>query len=616
MRKTGWVDELQGVDDMVKPRVDVEHRRLRRLKTISVKLTLFAMALGILPVVFASSVLMIKMENIVERELLRSYRWLVSEHMSNAVEKIEEYVSYLRFTAQNTTILNVLTADGENTYLRGKAISAEVYKTIAMKNRREIRDCLIYSNADAKIYGTRVTTLLGRTEQDWYDKGWNGREDCLLDVSWDGRQLLVFIEPLIKVDVAGLSNQRLGAIRLELYLDGLFEPASDAADGTEDYQLALYDMGGKCLYASQSGVQDILADWRPGSAESDVELQTLGSYTLIRQPLDEYGLTLVYLFDNNEITVQKQAVKRMIYPLLLLLVAVIAICALIYFRNFSRRINRLVGKFRIAATGDLTPQAPIGGEDELAMLDARFDQMLLEMNELNRRNDAQRSAIREARYRNLQLQINPHFLYNTLETISAIGAVHGVFQICEICEKLGSLFRYSLGKNEGKYTALANELQQTQNYIFIQQVRYKFEVYYSIDLDPGEAYVLRFLLQPIVENAIIHGLAQRVDPGTLEVHAYLEHGCLVLCVRDDGVGMDECTLANLRAHIAADMDSREEVDKVGVCNISRRIHTEFGEGYGLEVVSWLGHGTEFRLRLPYLTGEMIANDEVQVAARG
>ena len=106
-------------------------------------------------------------------------------------------------------------------------------------------------------------------------------------------------------------------------------------------------------------------------------------------------------------------------------------------------------------------------------------------------------------------------------------------------------------RNEGKYTALANEIRQTQNYIFIQQVRYKFEVYYSIDLDADEAYVLRFLLQPIVENAILHGLARRADPGTLEVHAYLDQADLMICIRDDGVGMDADTLANLRALIAA-----------------------------------------------------------------
>lgn len=306
----------------------------------------------------------------------------------------------------------------------------------------------------------------------------------------------------------------------------------------------------------------------------------------------------------------------MIYPLVLVLVAVIAACAMIYFRSFSQRVNKLVRKFRIAATGDLMPKPPIGGEDEIAMLDSQFDQMLCEMNELNRRNDAQRNTIREARYRNLQLQINPHFLYNTLETISAIGAVHGVFQVCDLCEKLGSVFRYSLGKNEGKYTALANEIRQTQNYIFIQQVRYKFEVYYSIDLDADEAYVLRFLLQPIVENAILHGLARRADPGTLEVHAYLDRADLMICIRDDGVGMDADTLANLRALIAADTDSREDVTKVGVWNISQRIRSEFGDSYGLEVDSWPGHGTEFRLRLPYLTGEMIVNDEVQAAARG
>ena len=157
----------------------------------------------------------------------------------------------------------------------------------------------------------------------------------MLDVSWDGRRLLTFIEPLIKVDVAGMSNEKLGAIRLELYLDGLFAPSFEQSAEAEDYQLALFDDQGECLYTSQSSVPDILADWTPAPDCSDMEMHSLNSYTLIQRPLAEYGLTLVYLFDNNEKTLQKQALKRMIYPLVLALVAVIAACAMIYFRSFS-----------------------------------------------------------------------------------------------------------------------------------------------------------------------------------------------------------------------------------------------------------------------------------------
>lgn len=238
------------------------------------------------------------------------------------------------------------------------------------------------------------------------------------------------------------------------------------------------------------------------------------------------------------------------------------------------------------------------------------------MDALNRKSYAQQTAIREAQYRNLQLQINPHFLYNTLETISAIGAVHGAFQVCDLCQKLGDIFRYSLGKNEGKYTAVADELRQTRNYIFIQQVRYRFEAFYSVDVDPDEVYMLRFLLQPIVENAVLHGLAKRDEPGVLEVYIGRRGDDLEIRISDDGAGMSPEQLDALSRSLRENTDQRENNSNIGVWNISQRIRLSYGEPYGVEVQSRPGQGSTFTLLLPMITKGMIENDEVQTADRG
>ena len=451
-------------------RADASEVRLSR--SIVIRLTAFALLISVFPIFLISSMLLLRMEDMTERELIQSYQWLVSEHLGNVEDALERYESSLRYTTSNTTILEALSSTGGNAYLLGSVVSTEVFKTVTMENHREVRDCIVYST-DAPAYGTRVTTFTEVVEREWLSRGWNGGEDWFVDEGWDGRKLMSFVMPLDVVDVDAFVTRRAGLIRLDLYLDELFAPTRG---GEREYQVVLLDQDGGTLYSSGAGLEDVVANWMQASGAKQ-GVQMLGSFAVLSDVLPEYGMTMLYLFDINELNLQKKALKEMIYPWALAIALVIVLGAYGYFRHFSRRVNVLLEKFRIAGAGDLSPTEPIGGEDEIAVLDRRFGQMLREMDALNRKSYAQQTAIREAKYRNLQLQINPHFLYNTLETISAIGAMHGAFQVCDLCEKLGDIFRYSLGKNEGKYTAVANELRQTQNYIFIQQVRYRFEVF-------------------------------------------------------------------------------------------------------------------------------------------
>ena len=582
---------------------------VRLTKSIFIRLTAFALTISIFPIFLISSLLLWRMERMTERELNQSFQWLVSEHKGNVEDRLGQYVSSLRYAARNTTILDALSDGGGNAYLLGGTVSSEVFKTMPMENHREVRGCIVYTDGGVRAYGTCVTAFTEIVEREWRARGWNGGEDWFVDATWDGRSTLAIVMPMQVVDVNAFTSRRVGLIRLDLYLDELFAPAPG---GDREYQVALFDGEGSALYASDPALIPALEDWM-AAAEPP---QTLDSFTVLREELDGYGLPLLYLFNTNELAVQKKALKQVIYPAAMAIALLIVLGAYWFFRRFSRRVDALLEKFRIAGTGDLSPTAPVGGEDEIALLDRRFGQMLQEMDALNRKSYAQQTAIREAKYRNLQLQINPHFLYNTLETISAIGAMHGAFQVCDLCEKLGDIFRYSLGKNEGKYTAVANELRQTQNYIFIQQVRYRFEVFYSVDVNADEVYMLRFLLQPIVENAVLHGLAKKDGPGTLEVYVGRRGGDLEIRISDDGAGMPPEQLETLRRRLREDTDQRENNANIGVWNISQRIRLSYGEPYGVEVQSRPGQGSTFTLLLPMITKGMIANDEIQAADRG
>ena len=230
----------------------------------------------------------------------------------------------------------------------------------------------------------------------------------------------------------------------------------------------------------------------------------------------------------------------MILPIMLCVILLILFWSWLYSRNFSVRIRCLVQKFHKAETGDLNIYGPISGNDEVAELDRQFSHMLGKLDALIQKNYIRELENKEAQLKNLQLQINPHFLYNTLETISSMAAVKQVFDICDICQRLGEIFRYNLGKNYGEFVTVAQELGHVQNYIFIIKKRYgnRFEVFYNISVDTDNAMTLRFILQPIVENAILHGLVKQTTTGTLELSAWEEEDSLMIRVEDDGIGMD------------------------------------------------------------------------------
>ena len=582
-----------------------------RFRSISVRLTAFALVISILPLIFVSMLLLGQMDEMTERELAQSYRWLVSENIGNVQDKLRMYSDCLEYISRSSTIQEALRERNGNSYTLGGEITEEIFKMVPMENSSEVYNCLVYAVGPAKVYGTNAKVLTDIDRAMWQEDGWQGGSECFIDTLWSGEKMLSMVKEIRYVDVDAFRTETIGFVRLDLYLEGLFRPVG----GQKNYQIVIFDEADACIYASEDGLEQMLDSLRGPDAEGEDGVRSIGTYAALESEISGYGLNLLYLFDNNELIEQKSLIRKSLYPTALAIFLAVILIARLYFAGFSRRVGQLLEKFRIAGSGDLSPTPPIRGDDEIAVLDLRFGQMLRDVDAMNRRNEEQKNIIREARYRNLQLQINPHFLYNTLETISAIGAMHGVMQVCDLCEKLGDIFRYSLGKNEGKYTTVAKELRQIRNYIFIQQVRHKFEVVYSVDVDADEVYMLRFLLQPIVENAVQHGLLKAGKTGTLEVSVCRKDGDLEICIGDDGVGMSEKELEDLRRRLQQGADQRENVANIGVWNISQRIRLSHGEPYGVSVQSKPGMGSMFILRLPMITKGMIEDDEIPASDR-
>ncbi|MGH0052064.1 MAG: sensor histidine kinase [Sphaerochaetaceae bacterium] len=214
---------------------------------------------------------------------------------------------------------------------------------------------------------------------------------------------------------------------------------------------------------------------------------------------------------------------------------------------------------------------------------------------------------RQAQFLALQNQINPHFLYNTLEGIRSEALLAGLNSVATMTEALSTFFRYTISNVENLVT-LGQELENTKNYFFIQQFRFGTRIKLNILLDEEDTQEIlqyripKLTLQPIVENCIIHGLECKVGEGNLLIRLERTQSRLLVTVRDDGVGMELSTLEKIQQGLRTrsfDYVKREEKESgIALVNVNNRIKLLFGEQYGLTVTSQKQVGTDVVISLP------------------
>lgn len=574
-------------------------------KSIYVQLVIYSLIISLVPIIIISSFLFRKLENMVIDEMIDYHGQITSEYLKNLEEKLGQYRNSLEFISQNTIIRNTLADQEENPYNKGDTISEEVDKSLMLEQENEIRNCMVYSMIeDAPVYGRSVSMMKEASREVWYLK------ERAMDETWFSYFALENKEPVLslvnnieQLDVQNLKKQQLGIVKLDVDIKRLFSPAPLEGERDAAYDVIVYD-DNVIFYSTMKESGRILEKYLEAPEMDGDVMQGVDTYVVRHKNLSNYGLQFLILFDNGEVLERRQETKFMVFPIMLMMVSVALLCAYLYSRSFSSRIENLVKKFKVAETGDLTIGEPIGGNDEIAVLDHQFNHMLVKLDELIKTNYIQQLENKETQLRNLQLQINPHFLYNTLETISSIAAVKQAFVVCDMCQKLGDIFRYSLGKNYGEFVTLQQELDHTNNYIFIQKIRQgnRFEVFYDIEMDGEKYQILRFVLQPIVENAIQHGLGNLTGKGTLEISACVREDMLLIKIADDGIGMERQKVEELQAYINSTEKEKDSAKSIGIRNVNQRIKLSCGEEYGVTIDSYPYQGSCFTLRLPVIRG--------------
>lgn len=256
-------------------------------------------------------------------------------------------------------------------------------------------------------------------------------------------------------------------------------------------------------------------------------------------------------------------------------------------------------------------------KNRIKKVEAERERQLSELEEKLQDEYSVRMVDKQAKLSALQSQINPHFLYNTLECIRSEALLYDCDSIARMAKALASFFRYSISKKENIVT-LREEFNNIENYFLIQS--YRFDDKFSFEIlaapEDREAYsclIPKLSLQPIVENAIFHGLEAKPDKGKVTIRVEMTEKNVIIIVSDDGVGIGREELERMRDSLK---NSRKETDQEGkspgergngiaLTNVSQRIKLIFGEDYGLNLYSTKGIGTDVEIILPIMTDKSL-----------
>lgn len=410
-----------------------------------------------------------------------------------------------------------------------------------------------------------------------------------------------------------------GYVLIETEEDPILAALSNASIGPGS-SVVIRDATGRTIVRTRPEEGDALAEEWPAAWPGNLkkgEVAVLdrkdADALLTAAAIDTANWTVVAMTPKVDLRLELKQTQRFLLTVIVLLVMAATVLATFVSRSFSSPFKRLIQQMKQVELGNFKGQVRVHSYQELNVLVASFNRMVHQMDELIEREKLSSISEKNAQLQALQSQVNPHFLFNTLDMIYWMLDERENDRLGRIILALSRIFRYSSDWEEASRVPLRLELEQLRHYLTIIETRLGGRVRTVIEVEERwlGTRVPKMILQPIVENAVKYGLEPLSRPGELRIYS-VEAGCsLSIVVEDNGIGMDAETLARLRKALAVADDRRmapQQEDAagrrgVGLANVHRRIVLMFGEAYGLTVDSEPGRGTIITVSFPKPGGE-------------
>ena len=403
----------------------------------------------------------------------------------------------------------------------------------------------------------------------------------------------------------------IGYVEASMSLDTMFPLLYERKDGAGG---CLIDADGNIYFGteeSEYGENEIQEIYGLVKAESDTETYYIRykhqKLIVSTTQINEMNSTLLGIHD---ITREVQAVLDMRNVFVAAMFFVLCLLAMIIdqiVKRMLRQFYSILRSIRLVQKGDLSVRIDAYANDEMGELGEQLNKMLDRIQELMDENMKRQMLVKNSEIRALQNQINAHFIYNVLESIKMMAEIDEKYEISDAITALGKLLRYSMRWVSGN-VKLEEELEYIKSYMVLINLRYDYEIILALNL-PEELLsqeIPKMSLQPIVENAILHGIEPLSEDSTIYIKGWIENDDCIIEISDTGQGMTDAQVRALEDKInGAVEESGGNGHGIGLKNVQDRIHMSFGGNYGIRIASKYGCYTKIAIRLPHYFREKL-----------
>ncbi|GIO31001.1 histidine kinase [Paenibacillus albilobatus] len=408
---------------------------------------------------------------------------------------------------------------------------------------------------------------------------------------------VVSLSRMVKYKENGVTKQ--GVLLADVNFRTIDELSRKVSLGKRGYAYVIDDLGNLVYHPQQ---QLIYAGLKYENLEPVFDY-AYGSYTdkstgelryITVRTVDPIRWKIVGVAYPDEIVTTQRDLNRFVFWFLLVICAAVAVLAFFVSAKISQPLLKLEKSVQSAGQGDFSTPIHVSGAHEVVQLSKRFNFMLHRIRQLMDQIIYEQEAKRKSELDVLQSQINPHFLYNTLNSVIRLAERGKKEEIIATITSLSKFFRISLSRGKNIIT-VEEELEHVRHYLIIQKIRFKNKFDFSIECDEKAASckTLKLILQPIAENAIVHGIEKMQDAGFIRITATAADDRLTMKVSDNGLGMTKQVMEQLLSG-----GVRSGGSGVGVKNVNERIRLYYGKTYGLSFESELEEGTTVTITLP------------------
>lgn len=529
-----------------------------------------------------------------------NYNYYLQDYLETVIKEEDDYVD---------------SGIGKN--MRSYEMSSQAFSDTLL-SRADISSIMIFGKKKMLLNRSMYTyqkVALDYSKLDWYAKAVAKPQDAI--ITGPNRHLFFDTDDEVislSREVQSYENGTFrGVILINLNMNKITEICNSFQEKQENFICIINDKG-ELVYEQQNGRERFAFDEKENrqelntalgkTKESCFRLNYRGEkYLVTRTDMKTTGWTLVSMVPYKSVMAETMAISGV----MILAVAITLIVTLLLLNRILTGVVKplkKLEKYMVQVNPDnMDQRMEILTDDEIGHLSMKFNQMMDRIRNLKEQVIEEQEDKRKYELQALQAQINPHFLYNTLDSIIWMAETNDS-NIVAMTEALAKLFRISLNKGNEEIS-LERELEHVKNYLIIQSMRYADKFTYEISAEPGveRCRTIKLILQPIVENCIYHGIKKKRGTGKITIRAYRREQNLIIEVSDDGCGMPE----EICRKILSDEIESENISGsgIGVKNVNERIQLRFGKKYGLSYSSEEGVGTTVTYVLPYNEGGSI-----------